>query len=101
MYTQPMDWTLANVVRRLARERGDREAFVFGDRRVTFAELDERSSRLANGLIAAGVAPQDRVAVLAPNGCEFFDIIFGVSKAAATLVALNWRLAAPELAAIL
>ena len=95
------DWTLANVLRRLAEERGDREAFVYRDRRVTFGELDERSSRLANGLIAAGVGREHRVALLARNGTEFFDVIFGVSKAAATLVALNWRLAAPELGAIL
>jgi acyl-CoA synthetase (AMP-forming)/AMP-acid ligase II len=101
MATGPADWTLANVLRRLAQQRGEHEAFVFGPRRLTFGELDERSSRVANGLLAAGVEPGDRVAILCPNCCEFFDVIFGVSKAAATLVALNWRLAAPELAAIL
>ena len=101
MSTGRADWTLANVLRRLGAERPDHDAFVFGDRRVSFGELDDRSSRVANGLIAAGVGPEDRVAILAANGTEFFDVIFGVSKAAATLVALNWRLAAPELAAIL
>jgi acyl-CoA synthetase (AMP-forming)/AMP-acid ligase II len=98
---QATAWSLANVLRGLAKERPGHEAFICGDRRLTFGELHERSSRVANALLGAGVAPNDRVAVLVKNGCEFFEIAFGVSKVDATVVALNWRLSGPELAAIL
>lgn len=94
-------WSLAGVLRRLANERPDHEAFVFGEQRLSFGGLHQRSSRLANALVDAGVGPGDRVAVVLGNGIEFFEIAFGVSKADATLVALNWRLSPPELAAIL
>lgn len=96
-----VDWTLAGVLRDLSTERPDHEAFVSGDRRLTFGGLHARSSRIANALINAHVEPGDRVAVLVGNGIEFFEVAFGVSKAGATMVALNWRLSALELAAIL
>ena len=94
-------WSPAGVLRRLAGERPDHEAFVHGEQRLSFGDLHHRSSRVANALLDAGVAPNDRVAVLVGNGIEFFEIAFGVSKADATLVALNWRLSAFELAATL
>lgn len=93
-------FSLANVLRDLVRERPDHEALAGGKRRLTFAQLDERSSRVGNALIAAGVAPSDRVAVLVKNGVEFFEVAYGASQVDAMLVALNWRLSAPELRAI-
>jgi acyl-CoA synthetase (AMP-forming)/AMP-acid ligase II len=94
-------FTLANVIRELADTRPDHEALVGLERRLTFAEVDDRSSRLANCLLAAGVRPGDRVAALVKNTPEFYEIEFAASKVDAAVVALNWRLAAPELAAIL
>jgi long-chain acyl-CoA synthetase len=96
-----LTFTLANLIRGHASERPDRVALVGGDRRVTYAQLHERSSRCAGALRAAGVGPGDRVAALTRNTTEYFDALFGASKLDAVLVGLNWRLAAPELAAIL
>jgi long-chain acyl-CoA synthetase len=93
-------FSLANVLRDLAGERPGKEALISGEKRLTFGELDERSSRVASALIAAGVRPGDRIATLLPNGCEFFEVAYGVSKANGMLVALNWRLSARELRAI-
>ena len=98
---QNENFSLANVLRELARDRPDHGAFVSGERGLTFKKLDERSSRAASALVSAEVRPSDRVAVLLKNGLEFFEVAFGVSKADATLVALNWRLSSRELAAIL
>ncbi len=92
--------TVADIVRVHAAERPDQVALVLGDRAVTFAELDERSSRVAQGLRAAGVGPGDRVALLEKNCIEYFDLVFGLAKLNAVLVAVNWRLAAPEAAFI-
>jgi long-chain acyl-CoA synthetase len=96
-----MAFTLANLLREHAESRPDREALVGGDRRVTFAELQERSSRAANALREAGVGPGDRVALLTRNTTEYFEVVFACSKIDAVAVGLNWRLAPRELADIL
>lgn len=92
---------LADLIRDQARTRPDATAYVSGDRRLSFAEVDERSSRVANVLLSLGVGPGDRVAVLAGNSPEFCELAFAVGKTDAVLVGLNWRLAAAELVAIL
>jgi long-chain acyl-CoA synthetase len=96
----PID-TVAAIVRTHGRERPDAPAIEFEGRTVTFGELDERSSRLANALAAAGVSPGDRVAFLDKNGPEYFETTFALGKLNAVNVALNWRLAPPELAGII
>ena len=81
----------------------DREAIVEfeRDRRFTFAELNARANRVANGLLGAGIRPGDRVAALLKNGVEFVETYFAVAKIGAVFVPLNWRLVAAELAYIL
>ena len=71
-----------------------------GDRTITYGELDERTNRVANALIAEGVEPQERVAFLDKNGPEYFDVLIGAAKVNAVDVAVNWRLAPPEVAYI-
>lgn len=68
---------------------------------VTFAELRDRVRRLAGGLEAAGVNPGDRVALMAGNGLDYFDVYFAVAYLGATAVPLNTQLADPELLYIL
>ena len=79
----------------------DRIAVVDGERRFTYAELNERVQRQASALRALGVAPGDRVAVLAPNSAAALEAHFGVLMAGAVLVMLNTRLQTGELAWIL
>jgi fatty-acyl-CoA synthase len=67
------------------------------DRRLSWRALDERACRLASHLQAHGVAKGDRVAILSPNGPEFFELEFAGGKMGAIMVPLNWRLAVPEL----
>jgi long-chain acyl-CoA synthetase len=93
----PMDWRLADIIRTHARERGERPVLTYGGRTIRYAELYERSSRVAQGLIAEGVRPQDHVAFLDKNGPEYFDVLFGGGMANAVNVAVNWRLAPPEM----
>ena len=59
--------TLDTILRRLARERGAKVALRYGDAVLTYAELDARACRVANGLAAAGVRPGDRVAWVGKN----------------------------------
>lgn len=68
---------------------------------VSYAELRDRASRLADALRRSGVKPGDRVAVLAPNTAALLVAHFGVPGAGAVLVALNTRLGPSEYTYIL
>ena len=72
-----------------------------GDRAITWADMDVRSSRVAQGLLAAGLVAQDRVAFLDKNGFEYFEVLFGGGKANVVNVAVNWRLAPAEMAYVI
>ena len=91
---------VADVIRERAAERGDAVAIAQGGRELTFAALDERSSRLAQALRASGVRAGDRVAYLDRTAPEVIELLFAVSKIGAVIVPMNWRLAAPELSAV-
>jgi long-chain acyl-CoA synthetase len=95
------DLRVADVIRDRAAERRDRVAIRHGERTLTFGELDQRSSRLAQALLAAGVSHGSRVAYLDRTAPEVVELLFAVSKIGAVIVPMNWRLAAPELSAIL
>ncbi|HEY8525756.1 MAG TPA: long-chain-fatty-acid--CoA ligase [Acidimicrobiales bacterium] len=92
--------TIADVIRVHGAERPDAPALGLDDRTVTFAELDRRSSQAAQALRAAGVGAGDRVAFIGKNGFEWFEVTFGLAKLNAVNVAVNWRLAPAEMAAI-
>src|SRR5215212_6565589 len=66
--------------------------------RWTFAALDRWASAMARGLLMHGAAPGDRVALLLRNRPEFVALGHAAPRAGVTLVLLNTRLAAPELA---
>ena len=91
---------VADVVRDAAATRGDHVAIRHRDRELTYAELDERSNRLAQALRAAGVGKSSRVAHLDRTAPEIVELLFATSKLGAVTVPLNWRLAPAELAAV-
>jgi fatty-acyl-CoA synthase len=64
---------------------------------TTYAALDERSDRLAAGLLDAGLVHGDRVATLTAASAEHVVVFFACAKAGLILMPLNTRLAAPEL----
>jgi fatty-acyl-CoA synthase len=78
-----------------------RTAVIHGGWRSTYAELRERSRRLASALAGRGVAPGDTVAVMLPNVPAMLDVHFGVPMAGAVINALNVRLEAETVAYIL
>lgn len=87
---------LADIVRVHAKERPDAPALVYQGRATTYDALDRSSSRVANALIAEGVKPGSRIAHLDKTSDHYFELLFGGAKAAAVMVSVNWRLAAPE-----
>jgi fatty-acyl-CoA synthase len=79
----------------------DREAVVYGGRRMTYTQLSEEVTRVAHALRACGVNPGDRVAYLMPNIPEMLVAQFAVPLSGGVLVAINTRLAPPEVHYIL
>jgi fatty-acyl-CoA synthase len=71
-------------------------------RHHTYQAFNERIARLAGSLRRNhGIAAGDRVAILAPNTTDTFEVQFACGRLGAIFVPLNWRLANPELLAIL
>jgi len=57
-----------------------RVAIIDGERSVTYAQLDERATRLALNLLDEGLKPRDRVLVQLPNVVEFAYLYFALQK---------------------
>ena len=101
---------LATVSEVVAAAVPDREAVIFGDRRLTFSQLAERSRRLASFLhdrglgchterseLASHESGQDHVALYLYNGNEYVEGILGCAKARAVSFNVNYRYVAEEL----
>ncbi len=95
-----MAFRVVDIARQHGAARPSEPALLYGERTISYGELDERSSRVANALLAAGVQPQDRVALLDKNAPEGFEVIFGALKVSAVPCPVNWRLAPDEVAFI-
>jgi acyl-CoA synthetase (AMP-forming)/AMP-acid ligase II len=88
--------TLGDISRYHAGRRPEHAAIRFEGRVTSWQALDLGASRVANALLAAGVVPGDRIGYLGKGTDEFFELMFGVAKAGAVLVPVQWRLALPE-----
>jgi long-chain acyl-CoA synthetase len=84
-----------------AAERPDHPALVCGTERLSFAELDRRVNRTAHALRVRGLASGGRVALMLPNGIEFFLVTNAAAKLGALAVPINARWRRDELAYVL
>ena len=94
-------YTVAGLVRHLARQQANGEMLVQGPTRRTWAEEFDTACRVAQAAKRDGLDVGDRIAFLDRNGIAYFDFLFGGSLMGAVNVAVNWRLAPAELAAII
>ena len=88
--------SIVDGVRVFAAAMPGAPAVVDGDKVLTYAQLDDRSSRLAQTLLAAGLTTGDRVALLLGNRLEYCEAAAGIAKAGLVMVALNPRMTTPE-----
>ncbi|MBY8860385.1 acyl--CoA ligase [Nocardia sp. CA2R105] len=99
------DWCevapLGDLLVRGAHRHPERDVLVLPHARYTYAELLERSLRVARGLIACGVEQGDHVALLAPNGIEFVEGFFGAALIGCVVVPISARHKAHELGYII
>ena len=96
-----MNVNIGEFMRKRALLTPGREGLVCEDVRRSYRELNERANRFANAMLRLGVGHGDRVAVLALNEPEYYDMLFGLGKIGAILVPINYRLAGPEIEFIL
>ena len=75
----------------------DRTALVAGDRRLTYAELEERANRLAHHLAEQGVGHNDFVGLQLVNGTEYVEGMLAAYKIRAVPVNVNYRYVEGEL----
>jgi acyl-CoA synthetase (AMP-forming)/AMP-acid ligase II len=84
-------------VRRAAERFSSRDYLVTPDHRLTFAQADERSRRLAKWLVRSGVGKGSRVGIWFPQGPDFVVALLAVTRIGAIVVPLSTFLRGPEL----
>lgn len=84
-----------------AKERPGREAIVYGDRRISYADYDRAVDRIARGLLKLGVQRGDKIGLYIPNHPEFVFGYLACTKLGAAAVPVTWRFAASEVKYIL
>jgi len=93
--------TLGDIARYHARVRPEAVALSFEGRETTFADFDRHTNQVANALIAAGVAKDQRIAYVGKNSDHYFELYFGAAKMGAVMTPIGWRLAPAEMAYII
>lgn len=72
-------------------------AVVEGDDRFSWADLSDRTARLANALAARGVGRGDKVAVLMPNRAQYVEVVYAVAGLGAAVVPVSYRFVPAEI----
>jgi long-chain acyl-CoA synthetase len=91
---------LKQMLERAAKRYAGKTAIVMDGRRMSYAELDEASNKVANALVGMGVAKGDRVAMLLTNSPEFAAIYFGIVKIGAVAALLDPKYKLTELVSL-
>jgi fatty-acyl-CoA synthase len=105
-----MEYNLAQIHEAVAAAVPDRECIVWRDRRLTYAQVGERTNRLANHLLGLGAGAhrerselqghesgQDHLAIYLYNGNEYLESMLGAYKARMAPFNVNYRYVAEEL----
>lgn len=97
-------WTprsLGDWLDRQADSYGDRPLVITDEQTTTYSEVVAWSRQLADGLVALGIQPGDRVGIVMANYTEFVPVKFAVAYAGAVAIPLNFLYKAEELAYVL
>lgn len=90
--------TLDKLLHKHAERQPGKPAVVTDEKRITYAELDQSVTRLAQHLLDRGLQRGDRVAVHWPNSIETVQLLLAVFRAGLIAVPVNLRLKSPEIA---
>jgi len=93
--------TIDQVLDAVADRHPDRPLVITDDRTYTYADIRDWSTRIAHGLVATGIAAGDHVAMVVGNYPEFVALKFGIARAGAVAVPINYLLRRDEMAYVL
>lgn len=80
---------LADIFEVSAARVPNKTALIFGERHVTYAELNEGADRVAHRLIATGVGPGKMVGLWLPRGIELLTVQLGIAKTGAAWLPID------------
>ncbi|WP_280475405.1 acyl-CoA synthetase [Nocardia farcinica] len=92
-----MSYNIADLVEHAIDLMPDRVALVDDAREVTYAQLEERTNKLAHYLLEHGVQPGDKVGIYSRNTIEAVEAMVAVFKARAVMINVNYRYVENEL----
>jgi acyl-CoA synthetase (AMP-forming)/AMP-acid ligase II len=93
--------TVGGLARHNQRTWASHLAYADDQRRVTWGQFGARTDALGRALRAQGVEPGDRVAMIAADCVEVAELMIACAKIGAVRVGINYRLSAPEMAAVI
>lgn len=93
--------TVPVFIRTLAERHGPKTLIALDDHRISYAEADNRSRRLARGLLARGAGKGTRIAILMPNGPDWVVAWLAITRVGGIAVPLNTFFQTQELSWIL
>ena len=93
--------SLSAMLIRVAERHGEKTAIICGDVTWSYADFHREVERLAAGLRGLGIAPGERIAILARNSHAFIALRFAIARADTVLVPINFMLNADEAGYIL
>jgi crotonobetaine/carnitine-CoA ligase len=86
----PTTWVLPHILRSRAEAHPDRPFLRFGEEDwQSYATIDQRTSQIANSLIARGLRPGEAVSTLLPNCSDYFPLWFGIQRAGGVQSPIN------------
>ncbi|MGV0604970.1 class I adenylate-forming enzyme family protein [Mycolicibacterium sp. XJ1904] len=89
--------TVGSVLRRQAAARGDHPLLICDADRLSYADAELRSARLARGLICLGAGKGTHVGVLHPNGSAFVVAMLAAARIGAVVIPISTLATAPEM----
>ena len=92
---------VGDLLTRAAKWYAHKTATVYEDTRLTYGDLNCRTNAVANALLAFGIKPQERIAIICQNSHHYLEVVFACAKIGAVATNLNWRLSAKELGVLL
>jgi fatty-acyl-CoA synthase len=92
-----MEMHYATILEALADRLAGEDALVFGDKHISWQELDQRASRLAQAMLDAGIGVDDRVGLFLFNCAEYMEAMLAALKIRAVPININYRYTGSEL----
>lgn len=87
---------VGELIRRAAHKTPNQEAFIYGDERLTYLELEKKTLHLAGWLQQQGLEIGDKVGIIFKNNLAFVEVMFATASAGCVSVPINFRLAPEE-----